>query len=92
MMIIKTDTKDFRHSSQSEGNISSTIVAESEMVRYGGDEPYDPKEPRVSEEAESLERVKFDWDGPGDKENPQNWNLLYKTFIKVIACLLTINV
>ena len=71
-------SEDSRRSSQY-GSASSTIDAEADIARYGGDDPYEPQELKAirdippSSTAETPDRIIVSWDSPDDKENPQNW-------------------
>lgn len=60
------------------------------ILEEKGLEIYGPHHPPTK--GGTIDIFKVTWDGPNDLDNPQNWSKLYKWFITVICCLLTINV
>ncbi len=89
------DTLSAVHSSRSSFTYASR--AEEEFERYGGDDIYGPPFQMLKTEimispSDMKDPDLVDWGGPGDQENPQNWNLKYKWFITLLCLVMTVNV
>jgi hypothetical protein len=66
---------------------------ENRFEAYGGDDPHEPEKGKDASPITSQEDLNIvTWDGPDDPTNPQNWSKLYKWFITVLCCVMTINV
>jgi hypothetical protein len=86
------DTLSAAYSSRSSFTYASR--AEEEFERYGGNDIYGPplKTEVMISPSDTKDPDLADWDGPGDQENPQNWNVKYKWFTTLICLLMTVNV
>ncbi|KAF7378065.1 MFS general substrate transporter [Mycena sanguinolenta] len=82
-------------------------IEEERYTRYGGADPRPPEAfaaPMAPEAPNRhfstvtratsalLDPEEINWDGPGDKANPQNWSNARKWFITFIVVIMTVNV
>ena len=77
-------TRDLERDEGSDQDSSLKATSEKDIERNAADEPSTPPHTQAKADPNAIE-----WSSPTDRDNPQNWSTLRKTFVFGQICLLT---